>query len=91
MLSKDHKNDPKKMHYLRIKAKAKTIVSSCNSFISTIPDCKTNLDTIPDKYDRNYVQEWLSKKQVEGQEDKSLSSWGMELFESDNDMIAILQ
>jgi len=65
MLNKDQSDKPKILYYKRIKKKSEDIVGSCHSFISTIPECKANFDAIPDNYDRNYVQGWLSKKQAE--------------------------
>ena len=52
----------KEVHYNRMKIKGPIIVNACRTYISNIPDAVTNLRSIPDDYDKNYVQKWLSEK-----------------------------
>ncbi|CAG8541240.1 15768_t:CDS:1 [Gigaspora margarita] len=56
MLSDDHRDNPKRMHYDRVKAKASTIAIACRLFMTSIPDYKTNLRAIPNEDGQNYVQ-----------------------------------
>ncbi|CAG8583139.1 41947_t:CDS:2 [Gigaspora margarita] len=89
MLSDDHRDNPKRMHYDRVKAKASDIAIACHLFMSSIPDYETNLRAIPDENSQNYVQVWLSKKKVEG--GKSFIDWGLELFRSNNEIVMLLE
>ena len=50
------------MHYKIVENKRAVIVEACDTFFSKVPDAETNLQAIPDDYDKNYVEEWRSKR-----------------------------
>jgi hypothetical protein len=60
--------------------------------MSKIPEFETNLMAIPNNHDKNYVQEWLSKKQAEiNGKQISFIEWGKTLFGSDNNIANLLE
>lgn len=50
------------MHYKIVENKRAVIVEACDTYFSKVPDAETNLQAIPDDYDKNYVEEWRSKR-----------------------------
>ncbi|CAG8521576.1 7398_t:CDS:1 [Acaulospora morrowiae] len=74
-----------KMHYDKCKNHANVIINNCISYISIIPYCETDLQAIPDEFDKNYVEKWFEEKNIEinGQQ-IPLSEWGKELFVANN-------
>ncbi|CAG8489131.1 12494_t:CDS:2 [Acaulospora colombiana] len=94
MLAQDHQEKPKKMHYERVKRKASPIIEACRLYSLRAPDSETNLQAIPENFDKNYVQEWLSKRETNiDNETLSFFKWGKRLFTSNKklvDMLAIL-
>lgn len=88
-----HQENTRRTHYKKIKAKADEIVKACRYYMSQIPDCETNLRAIPDKYDKNYVQEWLSRKRVSTETSNNelpLAVLGRKLFASDKSLINLI-
>ncbi|RHZ81630.1 hypothetical protein Glove_117g118 [Diversispora epigaea] len=81
MLAEDHQDAPKKMHYQRIRKKALPIVNYCRRYLSEIPESEAELLAIPENFDKNYVQEWLSKREAEiDNEMITFANWGKRLF-----------
>ena len=67
-----------KLHYLKLKNRAKDIIRSCNHYIQIIPSSSTNMEAIPTQYDENYVQNWLESKKNE-QKGVTLYDWAKTL------------
>ncbi|GET04021.1 hypothetical protein GLOIN_2v1782310 [Rhizophagus clarus] len=89
MLVEDHHQEVP--HYIKIQSKAKIIIDACQLYMSRIPDCETNLRAIPDNYDKNYVQEWLSNEQVKvNGKSTSFLTWGRSMFEKNKQFIKLL-
>ncbi|CAG8634005.1 2512_t:CDS:1 [Paraglomus occultum] len=85
MLANNQQENPRKMHYIRVRAKAEIIIDACRLYMSRIPDSETNLRAIPDNYDKNYVQQWLSTEHVEvNGTPTSFLTWGQLLFGKNN-------
>ncbi|CAG8503958.1 2726_t:CDS:2 [Gigaspora margarita] len=83
LLANSLDDKPKKSHYFKCKDKASYIISSCHHYIAAIPNCVTDLRAIPDEYDKNYVQQWLSEKNIDIKNQKiSLLEWGNQLFKN---------
>ena len=56
-------DDPKKLHYMVMKNKAKDMKSTCQIFYAVLPDVRTDFLAIPTEgTDENYVDEWLKKQ-----------------------------
>jgi len=55
-------NNLEEVHYERMKKKGPIIKMACRTYLSKMPDVVTNLEVIPDDYDENYVQKWLSER-----------------------------
>jgi hypothetical protein len=49
-------------HYNMMKDKCQVIIKACKYYDLKIPDANANLQAIPDDYDKNYVEKWLSDK-----------------------------
>jgi len=57
------REDPKKLHYFKMKGKSKDIVSGCRGFYAMIPSVQTDMDAIPrEGTDKNYVDKWLEEQ-----------------------------
>ena len=57
-------DDPKKLHYMMMKNKAKDMKSTCQIFYAVLPDVRTDFLAIPTEgTDQNYVDQWLQKQQ----------------------------
>ena len=57
-------HDPKKLHYMVMKNKAKDMKSTCQIFYAVLPDVRTDFLAIPTEgTDQNYVDQWLQKQQ----------------------------
>ena len=78
-----------KLHYLKLKNRAKDIVQHCNYYIQFIPASVTNLEAIPTQYDKNYVQKWLESKKNE-QKGVTLYDWAKTLFNKQKLIIDIV-
>ncbi|RHZ81462.1 hypothetical protein Glove_120g141 [Diversispora epigaea] len=85
------KRSESKRHFSAIKKKVKELIFACRFFMSKIPEFETNLLAIPNDHDQNYVQEWLSKKQVEiWGEKKTFTEWGKNWFGSNKQITNLL-
>ncbi|RIA96559.1 hypothetical protein C1645_754584 [Glomus cerebriforme] len=90
-LAQNHKENPKKMHYNRIKKKSLHIVEACRQYSFRIPDSETNLRAIPETFDNNYVQEWLSRREAEIDNEKlSFIKWGEKLLKSNKKLMNLI-
>ncbi|PKY57177.1 hypothetical protein RhiirA4_411562 [Rhizophagus irregularis] len=94
ILAGNHQENARITHYKKIKAKADEIVKACRYYMCKIPDCETNLRAIPNKHDKNYVQEWLLRKrintEIDNNDEVTLAYWGIKLFASDEKLINLI-
>ncbi|RHZ49426.1 hypothetical protein Glove_521g22 [Diversispora epigaea] len=91
MIAEDHRDEPKRIHYMRIKKKALHIIEDCRLYLSKIPNSEADLLAIPENFDKNYVQEWLSKREAEiDNEMITFTDWGRKLFTSNKNLISII-
>ncbi|CAG8548674.1 7457_t:CDS:1 [Acaulospora morrowiae] len=58
-------NEQIKMHYDKCRNHANVIINNCISYINIIPYCETDLQAIPDEFDKNYVEKWFEEKNIE--------------------------
>lgn len=65
---------PKKLHFIKMKSKAKEIKSMCLALHAVLPEVRTDFMAIPNEgTDQNYVDRWLAK-QLEIIKEKNSSS-----------------
>jgi hypothetical protein len=88
------KDKPIEVRFKVIKKRATLLTlfaSACRFFMSKIPEFETNLMAIPNNYNQNYVQEWLSKKQIDiNGKKKTFIELGKEWFGSNNAVANLL-
>ena len=57
-------DDPKKLHYVVMKKKARDMKSTCQNFYAVLPNVRTDFLAIPTEgTDLNYVDQWLKKQE----------------------------
>ena len=92
--SEKHENFKDKrieVHFKVIKKRSTSLASACRFFMSKIPEFETNLMVIPNNHNQNYVQEWLSKKQIDiNGKKKTFIELGKEWFGSNNAVANLL-
>ena len=58
--------EPKKLHYLAMRGKARRCLGLCQNFVGMIPAVMTDLQCVPySRNDDNFVQQWLVKTKKE--------------------------
>jgi len=92
ILARTLDDEVKLVHYLKCKARAAEIVTSCHIYIGTLPGCKADIDVIPGDFDQNYVDKWIVGKKGNNEDNKSvlLLDWGKILFAGSKPLLALL-
>ncbi|CAI2168944.1 16092_t:CDS:1 [Funneliformis geosporum] len=92
ILARNSDDGVTKLHYYKCRNKVPAIVAACHFYMKSIPDCQTDLMTIPNDIDKNYVQQWLLEKKARiGNINLSFLEMGRNLFNSNAQFVRLLE